>query len=173
MAELTDESSCDDAKAQKSDFDPNARGFSKHPLHQIWEGMKVRCYTKTSGAYHKYGARGIEVLEPWRSSFKAFYFDMAPTWVPGLTLDRKNSTGPYCKDNCRWADLIQQGNNKRNNVLLVLRERSQTIAQWAREIGIPHKSLRARIELGWSHERALTEPHKPRIKKQPITGSDF
>jgi hypothetical protein len=147
-----------------TEFNPTAPGFSKHPLYQIWEGMKVRCYTKSSGGYKKYGAKGITVSDSWRTSFAAFYLDMAPTWAPGLSLDRREVLGPYSADNCRWATLVEQGNNKTNNVRLTLGTETKTIAEWANATGIPAKSIWYRINKGWSHEKALTTPNAFRNK---------
>lgn len=39
--------------------------------------------------------------------------------------------------------------------------RTQTISEWAREVGISRTALKARIEGGWPIERALSEPRGP------------
>jgi response regulator of citrate/malate metabolism len=49
-----------------------------------------------------------------------------------------------------------QGNNKQSNRLITHEGRCQTIAQWAREIGMSRQSLRHRLENGWSIKEALT-----------------
>jgi len=37
---------------------------------------------------------------------------MYPTYMEGLTLDRKNSKGNYQKSNCRWATKTTQSRNR-------------------------------------------------------------
>lgn len=83
-----------------------------YSLLSIWQGMKQRCYNKKATSYKYYGKRGISICGRWRDSYKNFYEDMAPRPV-GLSIDRINNDGNYCKENCRWATAKQQANNKR------------------------------------------------------------
>lgn len=133
-------------------------GLTQHPLYHVWEGMKGRCYTKTSGAYHKYGALGIKVLEPWKSSFKSFYDDMSPAWRPGLSIERIDGKGHYCKDNCRWADAIEQNNNRSCSRFIEFNGKTLTVAQWSRILGFSKNCIAERLNDGWSIEDALTLP---------------
>ena len=81
---------------------------------------------------------------------------------PDHQIERKNNDGPYEPGNCAWVTRTAQGRNKRNNVLLTFEGRTQAMSAWAEERGIPYTTLRRRVSiLGWSHERALTEPHRP------------
>jgi hypothetical protein len=59
-------------------------------------------------------------------------------------------------ENCRWADHRAQMNNSRANVFLTHDGKTLTIAQWARESGVPYQALWQRLfRLGWSLSRAL------------------
>ena len=122
--------------------------------YSIWGGMEQRCLNRNNHAYKNYGGRGIKVCNRWLK-FENFYKDMGECPV-GKTLDRIDNNGNYKPSNCRWATVKEQNNNRRNNHLLTFKGKTQTIAQWAKEIGINRATLSSRIYKGWSVERALT-----------------
>lgn len=126
------------------------------PTYKSWQAMRTRCLNENSSQYHRYGGRGISICKEW-DDFTVFFRDMGerPT---GTTLDRIDSNKGYSPDNCRWSTMKIQENNKRNNVLLTFNGKTQTVAQWADETGIGYQTIRARINMGWSIEEALTLP---------------
>lgn len=135
------------------------RGGNRHgsPEYRIWCGMRSRCNNPAYPEYHLYGGRGIRICPDW-DDFLQFLEDMGPRPSPKHSVDRVNNDGPYSKDNCRWATLAEQQNNRRGNHVLTFRGESHTLAQWARITGIHPHTLQRRIENGWPPERALTEP---------------
>lgn len=89
-------------------------GMSKTKLHNIWCGMKTRCFRKTSSTYPYYGGRGIRVCLKWKDSFEAFRdWAIANGYQDGLEIDRRNTNGNYKPSNCRWATRSQQMRNTR------------------------------------------------------------
>lgn len=124
-----------------------------------WLSMKTRCEKEDSDKYHCYGGRGVRVCERWSNSFEAFLADMGPRPSLDYSLDRyPNNDGNYEPGNCRWATRFEQARNKRNTVNLTLEGQAMCLADWAKRIGIRRGTLRARINRGWTHEKALTTP---------------
>lgn len=129
-------------------------GMSHSPTYNVWSSMIQRCYYEKAESYHLYGARGITVCKRWRK-FKNFLADMGKQ-PSGKSIERIDNNGNYGPSNCRWATRVEQANNRRTNRLLTAFGKTQTVAMWAREVGISMWSLHARItKLGWSVEDAL------------------
>lgn len=133
-------------------------GMSKHPLYAVWRSMVRRCCDPRRPEWASYGGRGIIVCDRWRGSFSNFYEDMGPSYQPNLSLDRIDNDGPYCKENCRWATSKQQQNNMRTNIRITFREQSHTVAEWAELVGLPRNAIYCRLRMGWTIDRALSEP---------------
>jgi hypothetical protein len=124
-----------------------------------WCKMKGRCYDPKNNRYSYYGARGIEVCPQWRDDFAQFLADVGPC-PDGHSLGRKNNNEGYGPQNCRWETPAEQSNNRRNNVLLTVRGKTQNLTQWAAEVGTPSGRIRLRLIRGWSHEEAIFTPTK-------------
>lgn len=134
-------------------------GQTKTRLYKIWQGMKKRCLDPNSHAYKDYGGRGISVCQEWVDSFEAF-FDWAidSGYMEDLTIERKDNDGDYTPENCKWAGVFEQANNKRSNVYLTSDGKTQTLKQWADELGMNYSTMHSRLKMGWPVERVLREP---------------
>lgn len=111
--------------------------------------MRQRCRDKNAKDYPRYGGRGITVDPAW-DSYEQFWADMGATWRAGLTLERIDNSGPYTKENCRWATPMEQGANKRNNIWVDTPRGRMTLAQVSRNFGIPKPTVRWRYHQGKS-----------------------
>lgn len=134
--------------------------FKKHGCvgskeYNIWKSMNQRCHNPNNSAFKYYGEKGINVCKEWRNSFETFLKDMGNK-PEGKSLDRINNEDGYSKENCRWADKIQQMNNRSNNRMLTLNNTTQNLQTWAEQLNINHKVLRKRLKDGWSDEDILT-----------------
>lgn len=83
-------------------------------LNNVYYNMRKRCLNSKSKSYVDYGGRGIKICNAWMT-YEGFLNDMAHTYKEGLSLDRIDVNGNYCKENCRWVDKKTQANNTRTN----------------------------------------------------------
>lgn len=63
--------------------------------------------------------------------------------------------GDYEPNNCRWITNLEQQNNKRNNVYLTFNGKTQTMAQWSKELNINYNTLNGRHLRGYTDKECL------------------
>ena len=83
----------------------------RRKLKWIWKSARQRCYNPNNKDYKNYGGRGITMSCDWER-FSKFYEDMSPSYKEGLSLERVDVNGNYCKENCTWINLKAQSLNK-------------------------------------------------------------
>lgn len=140
-------------------------GMTGTRIHNIWRGMRARCYNPHVKDYKHYGGRGISMSDEWFNSFMSFYnWAMSNGYDDRLTIDRIDVDENYSAENCRWLTIKDQENNRSNNDVITFKGETMTQAQWAEKIGIDKRVLNNRLRrYGWSVERALTTPKRKRV----------
>lgn len=154
------------SSAEKTALANTTHGCTHDRLFKIWTSMRSRCRNSKTPAYKWYGAKGVRVCKEWDESYLAFkkwayangYDDTAP--MHHCSIDRIDVNGDYCPENCRWADVKTQAENKTTVRMIEYNGEKHSIAEWARIYGVHRDTLRWRLnKLGWPIEKALT--YKP------------
>lgn len=132
-------------------------------LYATWSHLVDRCRNEHNKSFANYGGRGIKVCAEWLNSFEAFRdWALANGYTDKLTIERIDVNGNYCPENCCWASLKEQANNRRNNHKETYNGETHTIAEWAEITGIAVQTIYQRLHRGWTIEQALTTPTKKR-----------
>lgn len=147
--------------------------MSKTRLYTIWFFMRSRCNNPNKSSYKYYGGKGIKVCQEWddvnNDAFLKFYnWSVSNGYKDGLSLDRIDVDKNYEPSNCRWVEWAEQQRNKTNNYLISFDGKTQTLAEWAREVEINETTIKNRLNRNWSVEDALTLKPKP-LKRIPIS----
>lgn len=135
-------------------------GQSGSKLYYIWIEMRQRCGNKKNGRFRLYGKRGISVCDEWQD-FSIFRdWALSNGYRVGLTLDRIDVNGNYEPSNCRWASQSVQCNNTRRNKMITYKNKTMSMSDWAKKLGVNYNTLRSRIRMGWSIEKAFETKFK-------------
>lgn len=129
-------------------------GGTRSRTYVTWVNMKGRCNNPDRKDAKNYVGRGISYCPEWEE-FDAFLRDMGEA-PEGKSLDRIDNERGYSKENCRWATRQEQNLNKRSCVHYTLHGKTQTLAEWAREIGMLAITLHKRLQRGVPIELAFT-----------------
>lgn len=147
-----------------------------HDLTRMsWDRMLRRCEWANDPYFSHYGGRGIKVCERWRgypNGFLAFLADMGPRPSRAHSIDRIDNDGDYTPTNCRWATAKQQARNRRSNRTILAHGKTLTVVEWAETLGCGGDVIIARLDAGWTSERAVTTPvNRRRIVAGQVFGS--
>jgi hypothetical protein len=134
-------------------------GMSGLAEYGIYRSAKARCTNSKHKQFPDYGGRGIKFLF---TSFNAFMDALGERPSSQHSLDRIDNNGHYEPNNVRWATRIEQCSNRRSSTLIEYHGRSETVAEWARILGVPVTRLWWRLRNNWDVHKALAEPFVPR-----------
>lgn len=140
-----------------------SHGKTNTPTYRIWLNMRTRCLNPSRKQWKDWGGRGIS-FDPLWNDFSVFLADMGER-PEGLSLERKDNSKNYSKDNCVWATAKQQCRNTRRNRRITIGGATKLLCEWEETSGIDADCITKRIEiLKWPESRWL-EPTQKRTKK--------
>ncbi len=145
----------------------------KHYLYKRWYIMAYNYTNPNSPAYKEWHAQGIEVYEEWLG-LGGSGFDNYKDWVethlgpmPGhnYVVRRIDSQGSFVPGNLTWSTWRELGNHRHNNRMIELHGRSQSLADWCRELGCDYVLAKSRLHQGWTVKEALYGRNKKSTAK--------
>lgn len=137
-------------------------------LRRKYLTMIQRCHNPKSTGYIKYGAKGTSVCDEWLNDYEKFKeWALSTGYKIGMTIDRINNSEGYSPDNCRWATVVEQANNKTTNINITYKNRTMTLKQWCQKLNLKYKTVFARYQNGYTGDELfysgdLKEIHKNR-----------
>lgn len=139
-----------------------SHGMTKSKAYATWRSMLQRCNRDS-----RYKGK-VFVCDRWMS-FENFYSDMgdAPS---GTSLDRIDGSKGYEPGNCRWATASEQAINRKTTVFIEHNGVTKCLSEWAKELGISRKTIKYRMDSGWSIADALAKG-KREIKEKVLSNN--
>jgi hypothetical protein len=128
------------------------------PEYKTWLGVRRRCLDEKCVGYQGYGARGVKMHPEWASDYNAFLADVGPKPSPAHSIDRIDPTGNYEPGNVRWILRSAQNRNKRRHLTVTIDGKEMLLIEACERFGADYFVVRSRLQRGWDHYRALTEP---------------
>ena len=124
-------------------------------LYAIWNSMRQRCNNPNHHAYDNYGGRGIKICVEWDdySVFRDWalengYDENASRGE--FTLDRIDVDKGYSPENCRWANMKEQADNRRDSIVVTYDGETHPLTVWAELLDINYPTLWKQYKQGKS-----------------------
>lgn len=145
-------------------------------LKEKYAWAKDRCTNQHSQRRNSYGWRWIRFM--WHS-FDEFYKDMWPSfeehvkeyWIKETTIDRIDTNGNYCKENCKRSTRHEQYRNRTTNHMHSYNWEEATNRTWiANKYWINPSTFKNRLESWWSLEKAVETPTRKTQKEIVYNG---
>lgn len=131
--------------------------------YDCWVSMKSRVLNPKNKRFMSYGGRGIHICERWLESFENFFADMGAKPSAKHTIHRVDNNGNYEPKNCIWATK-EQWWARSDSRMLEFRGQTKCVAEWAEVLSTSARNIYNRLKLGWTTERALTQPVRRQTK---------
>lgn len=129
------------------------------PLYCSWECMKARCNNPHNIGYNNYGGRGITVCDDWNNFVNFQEWALNNGYKEGLTIEREDVNGNYEPNNCRWATMQEQANNRRTCNMITYFDETHSLKDWCRILNLPYKLINDRMhKLHWDFWKAISTP---------------
>lgn len=148
--------------------DRGNRGVKKENprLYSIWKNLLNRCFNEKCNVYYLYGGRGITLCDEWKNVHSFIEWAKSSGYEETLTLDRVDSEGSYCPENCRWVSVTVQNRNKRCTRYIGDIDSKTFFENSEHDPSVTYLRFFTRyFKGGWSLQEALQTPNEGRKGK--------
>lgn len=162
--------SCNDCGNKRIGEKNKKHDSYKIRLYRTWSNMKTRCNNSNYEMYKSYGGKGIKVCEEWNEFIVFKDWALNNGYKENLTLDRINNDKSYCPENCRWATMKVQQNNRTNNNMITFKGETLTMKQWSEKLGILYTTIQRRMKKKWPIEKVLSKKYFVKREEDYLNG---
>ncbi len=126
-------------------------GQTRSYEYKLLRSIMDRCHNENCPQYERYGARGIQVFDLWRTDAGAFCTYIRSVLGPRPSrkhsLDRKDNDRGYEPGNLKWSTNSEQTRNSRHARLITALGKTQHLEDWANELGVNKSTLHYRAKV--------------------------
>jgi hypothetical protein len=134
--------SCGCLKKEESIIRFTTHGKTRTRLYTTWSSMNQRCYDQKCKSYSAYGGKGVTICDEWKSFVTFQKWAEQSGYNDELTIDRKDSTGNYCPENCQWISFPDNREKHRNSIMLSHDGEVHPLKTWCDKLGLPVQTVR-------------------------------
>lgn len=139
---------------------PRVGDKEKQYIRKIWRAIKYRT-DKNYFESHLYYDKGVRMCREWLENYDSFErWAMSNGLKKGTHIDRIDSNGNYCEDNCRVVTPVVNANNKENTFYVEYDGIKKPFMILLRELDRLQdmSAIRSRIKRGWDSQKAIDTP---------------
>lgn len=132
------------------------------PVYSAYRAMMNRVkenYTEKQFYFDK----GITVCDEWKNDFEVYKkWAVLNGFKKGLQIDRIDNSKGYCPENCRFVTCKVNVNNRDCTVIVTYHGEKLPFTSVMDKLGLDlsTRTVRSRIDRGWSHDDAFDTPIK-------------
>ena len=129
-------------------------GGTKTRTYNSWRSMWQRCTDTKHKSYPSY--KDKTPVDRWKS-FDCFIEDMGER-PPNTSIERIDNSKPYSPDNCKWATISEQQQNRDTNIFLEIDGKKVCLKEACRIKNVKYSRAKARVSHGWNPLDAIMLP---------------
>jgi hypothetical protein len=106
-------------------------------IKRIFIKMKQRCFNPSDKNYRHYGGKGVSICDAWLSHPILFEeWSLNNGYTEQMTIDRLDSNGNYCPENCQWVTATDNARYKSTTRLIEVNKELRTGREWSLICGL-------------------------------------